>query len=132
MTSQERVREYQRQYALKNKEHLREYKREWQNRWRKEHPNAQRIKAKKYTESRKARDPEGYAKMVVDGVRKWRLRNPEKNRAHKKVFVAVRNGSLKKLPCFCGETKVQAHHEDYSKPLDVMWLCKIHHILIHK
>ena len=60
-------------------------------------------------------------------VASWRLRNPEKNRAHRAVFVALRNGGIVKEPCLCGEEKVQAHHEDYSKPLDVIWLCKAHH-----
>lgn len=28
----------------------------------------------------------------------------------------------------CGSTKnIQAHHEDYSKPLDIMWLCQLCH-----
>ena len=31
-----------------------------------------------------------------------------------------------------GRTKVQAHHPDYSKPLDVMWLCQVCHHQWHK
>lgn len=54
--------------------------------------------------------------------------NTEKIKSRRKVFVAVRNGSLKKKPCeVCGINKVDAHHDDYSKPLDVRWLCKKHH-----
>lgn len=60
-------------------------------------------------------------------VRRWRKRNPEKTLAHRKVFVAVRAGHLVKKPCFCGALKVEAHHTDYSKPLDVIWYCKKHH-----
>lgn len=37
---------------------------------------------------------------------------------------AVRNGILVRQPCEkCGERKTHAHHEDYSRPLDVRWLC---------
>lgn len=62
--------------------------------------------------------------------KKWRTKYPEKNKAHKIVFSAKRNGTLKQLPCFqCGNTKSEAHHEDYSKPLDVIWLCKQHHVI---
>jgi hypothetical protein len=60
-------------------------------------------------------------------VASWRRRHPEKTAAHRAVYVALRNGTLKKKPCFCGEKKVEAHHHDYRKPLDVVWLCKPHH-----
>lgn len=62
-------------------------------------------------------------------VKKWREAHPERRIAHRIVYVAVRNGSLKKGPCeVCGETKiVHAHHEDYSKPLEIKWLCPFHH-----
>lgn len=46
---------------------------------------------------------------------------------------AVRSGILSKMPCeVCGELKVDAHHDDYSKPLDIRWLCRTHHSQHHK
>ncbi len=38
-------------------------------------------------------------------------------------------GKLIKKPCeICGsEEKIDAHHDDYAKPMDVRWLCKKHH-----
>ncbi len=42
-----------------------------------------------------------------------------------------RNGFLRK-PCeICGNKKSHGHHEDYSKPLEVRWLCHKHHQLLH-
>lgn len=64
--------------------------------------------------------------------KEWRVRNPQKLRAQRLVFVAVRNGSLKRKNCFCGAKIVEAHHEDYTKPLDVIWLCKKHHVIADK
>ena len=53
---------------------------------------------------------------------------PEKYRARTAVRNAVRDGKLLRLPCVeCGEPKSEGHHEDYSKPLDVVWLCNKHH-----
>jgi len=45
------------------------------------------------------------------------------------VARALAKGFLKKLPCaMCGTTEdLEAHHEDYSRPLDVEWLCFRHH-----
>jgi hypothetical protein len=61
--------------------------------------------------------------------KKYRKKNKLKVQARKKVFVLVRNGTLKKLPCLvCGEIKSEAHHTDYTKPLNVIWLCKKHHV----
>lgn len=47
--------------------------------------------------------------------------------------VYLGRGKIKKLPCcVCGDINSQAHHEDYSKPLDVIWYCRVHHNEIHK
>lgn len=59
-------------------------------------------------------------------------RNPEKRAAHVKVGNAIRDGRLVKQPCRCGEIKVEAHHDDYSKPLDVTWLCTACHVAAHR
>lgn len=61
--------------------------------------------------------------------RAWVERNREKRKAHVAVSNALRSGKLKRGPCeVCGvDAKVEAHHVDYSKPLDVMWLCCEHH-----
>lgn len=40
---------------------------------------------------------------------------------------AVKRGIIKKMPCFCGSILVQAHHPNYKKPLEVVWLCRQHH-----
>lgn len=64
----------------------------------------------------------------------WNQSNPEKRRAQKAVEAALLRGDLQRRPCErCGETKhVHAHHDDYSKPLDVMWLCAKHHKERHR
>jgi hypothetical protein len=57
--------------------------------------------------------------------------HPEKRKARNMVSNAIRNGKLKRQLCeVCGE-KAHAHHEDYSKPLDVRWLCPTHHMRLH-
>jgi len=59
-------------------------------------------------------------------------RNPGKERARYAVSNALRDGRLERLACeICGETKSQAHHEDYRKPLSVRWLCRPHHLEAH-
>lgn len=54
-------------------------------------------------------------------------RTPEQKRVHSALQSAVRKGTvLKPSVCDrCGdEAKLDAHHTDYSKPLDVLWLCR--------
>jgi hypothetical protein len=63
---------------------------------------------------------------------RYRQMNPEKYKAHTAVNNAIRDGRLKKLSCnVCGNNKVHAHHNDYSKPLEVIWLCSLHHARKH-
>jgi ribosomal protein S27AE len=58
----------------------------------------------------------------------WIIRNPKKREVHIVTGNAIRDGRLTKKPCeICGSTKVYAHHDDYSKPLSVRWLCPRHH-----
>jgi hypothetical protein len=54
--------------------------------------------------------------------------------AHSRVMLAKQHGDLSPKPCeVCGTTvRVQAHHEDYDRPLDVRWLCQLHHKARHK
>jgi hypothetical protein len=41
---------------------------------------------------------------------------------------AVKVGRLVKQPCeVCGDEKVEIHHSDYFDPLNVRWLCFVHH-----
>jgi len=62
---------------------------------------------------------------------KWRKNFPERKNAQMKVYHAVKKGLLIRQPCFiCGE-KSEAHHPDYSRPLDVVWLCASHHRQAH-
>lgn len=62
----------------------------------------------------------------------YRERHKKKVVAHGRVNYAVKMGRLNKLPCqCCGESKSQAHHADYDRPLDVIWLCDTHHKQAH-
>lgn len=65
--------------------------------------------------------------------RSYLERNPLKRAAHVAVGNALRDGKLIRSPCEdCGEVNAQAHHDDYSKPLDVRWLCATHHAEWHR
>jgi ribosomal protein S27AE len=71
----------------------------------------------------------------------WRARKNEKRKtvfrhkdnARDAVGRALRSGKLEKMPCTrCGSLTVEAHHHDYSKPLEVVWMCRRCHCLEHK
>lgn len=67
-------------------------------------------------------------KATVD---EWKKSNPERRAANVKVGNAVRDGRLRKQPCWVCGAKAVAHHPDYSRPLDVVWLCQPHHKQTH-
>ena len=61
----------------------------------------------------------------------WRSKNAVRRAAQVILNNAVRDGRVKPLPCLeCGE-KAEAHHPDYDRPLDVVWLCTTHHKQTH-
>lgn len=63
----------------------------------------------------------------------YKAEQPNRRKAHVAVGNALRDKRLHKAPCsFCGATEaLEAHHHDYSKPLDVTWLCKPCHRRFH-
>lgn len=102
-------------------EHYREYERT-------------RANAPHRVEARKAyaQTPQGRARSDA-GKRAYITRNPAKRAAHVEVGNAIRAGKLVRLPCeVCGSARAQAHHDDYTKPLDVRWLCTTHHMEWHR
>lgn len=60
---------------------------------------------------------------------KWKEKFPNKRKAHNLVNNYIRDQKLLSEPCqTCGSTeRVHAHHDDYSRPLNVRWLCAAHH-----
>lgn len=94
--------EYMREYRLKNHEKV--------------------LAIKKRSD---AKNGYGYQKL-------WQLSHPERFKAQLQVKYALKMGRLVKGVCVeCGSTETVAHHPDYSKPLEVIWLCRSHHRASH-
>lgn len=74
--------------------------------------------------------PDGKAahKRAVQG---WQEKNKLRRAAHVILGNALRNQTVKPQPCWVCGKKAEAHHPDYSRPLDVVWLCKQHHREVH-
>lgn len=64
---------------------------------------------------------------TIANTKRWRKLNPEKYAAHMLLNYAVRTGKVKK-PRKCSQCKkkrlIMGHHEDYTKPLEVIWACQ--------
>jgi DNA-binding XRE family transcriptional regulator len=59
----------------------------------------------------------------------------EKKKANARAYLNsnIRRGVVQKQPCsVCGTTyELEAHHDDYEKPLQVTWFCRKHHKEFH-
>lgn len=63
-------------------------------------------------------------------------RDPAKRQKHLARWTAahaVESGVLVRGPCeICGDPNTENHHDDYSRPLEVRWLCRTHHLRFHR
>jgi len=99
--------EYQKNPERREKK--RKIDREYQRRKRKNNPGFKTIEYYKYCKK--------YPKRVM---------------AQQILNRAIRKGILKRQPCVeCGEKIVHGHHPSYSEPLNVKWLCPVHHKKYH-
>lgn len=105
-----------------------EQRREERRRYKEKDPERARLLNIERLRRYRERHPERYVQLNNE----WRRRNPEKRSAQNAVQKAIRKGKLVRQPCWCGDPKSQAHHKDYSKKLDVVWLCQRHHGEMHR
>ena len=69
-----------------------------------------------------AKDPERYRET-------YNKKHPERYKARQLAQYAVKSGKIEKEPCVvCNSQESEIHHEDYSKPLDIFWFCRKHHL----
>lgn len=80
------------------------------------------------------RKTSAYAESHEAAAKRWAAKHPERKRAAEAVNNAIRDRRLTRWPV-CAvpecEGKPQAHHPDYDRPLDVVWLCQPHHKQAH-
>ena len=84
-------------------------------------------RAKSRVYSKRSREKTGNA---IKHITRWKKDNPKKATVHAFVLWAVRAGVMQR-PITCQEClkqcKTQAHHDDYDKPMEVIWLCSVCH-----
>lgn len=67
-------------------------------------------------------------KYFLNKWREWESKNHKQYLVNQKTDYAIRTFKIKKESCsVCGNKESYAHHDDYSKPFDVIWLCRTHH-----
>ena len=107
-------------------EKRKEYNREYQRRWARENREKRRLYENAWNEANREKRKEI--------LKRARYKNPTKYRAQNTLRRAIYAGKIERGRCEqCGTSvDVQGHHDDYSKPLEVRWLCRAHHMELHR
>lgn len=105
-------------YGEKNSSKRKKYHKVWYE--QNKEIRTEQIKKYQNSPAGKLSRKKSYANMLI--------KYPEKIQARAEVGKALKKGLLIKKPCeVCDNPKSEAHHKDYSKPLEVEWLCRPHH-----
>ena len=94
-------------------------------------------RAEEFKKARREYEKE-HPESVLDTRLRMCSKNPNKFNANKAVNAAIYAGVIKNPGvCFgCGrkseETRLSAHHFDYTRPLDVVWVCRRCHYWLDK
>jgi len=62
----------------------------------------------------------------------WMRKHPNRRAASHILNNAIKYGKVQRQLCFICGAKAHAHHPDYDRPLDVVWLCPKHHKEAHQ
>lgn len=83
--------------------------------------------------ARVGRSKPGRAEKNAEYQRRQRELYPEKIAARQALNNAIKRKEIARQPCSaCGVPNAHAHHHDYSKPLDVEWMCRKCHMKEHR
>jgi len=141
MTPQKK--EYMRLYRIRSKDRIRKYNEIWYKKnWKAfyaRHKKARRKQSalwnREHSEWKKAYDKRYFLSYKKNERRKKNM-TAEQYLHYKTQNILrykIRKGEIKRLPCeMCGNPKSQGHHSDYSKPLEIKWLCRKHHSELHR
>lgn len=73
-----------------------------------------------------------YLKSKKESLKKYKQKYPQRVKAVNAVSRLIKKGTIVRLPCeYCGKSPTEAHHENYDKPFDVIFLCRKHHLERH-
>lgn len=126
-----KFKKYNSLYQKENRERVNEYHRKW---WT-ENGERYSLRRKELRADITYEQKNVIRMRAKENMQSYRMRNPEKCTARQELFLAIRRGDMVR-PKNCqiceNENKLEAHHYDYSKPLDVFWSCKKCHAKIHR
>lgn len=99
----------------------------------------ERIKEWEHTEHGKAlkkvsRQQYQKTRKYKKAIEKYRKQNPQKRLAQYTLYNAIARGKIHRPDkcSICNKPCIpEGHHSDYSKPLDVVWMCKQCHVAYH-
>lgn len=119
--------EYMANYYVAHKDNIKQTKRLWYLK------NKKRLIEKDKLYKEKNKDYFNKIRKTYPSYAKNNIYDSVRDRARGFIYRAKKKGLLVPKACIvCGEVKTEGHHKDYSKPLDVIWLCRKHHAKLHK
>ena len=117
---------------IHRKEYMREYLREYKRKLRLD--NAFRERERAYYREWYKRNGRNRDDNHIESILEWKQEHPDRVKISRKLQYAVQTGEVIK-PLFCErcgrKARLSGHHEDYSKPLKVIWLCSSCHKIRH-
>lgn len=156
--NKEKLQEYKRKHRQENAEHYREYAKSYREKnideikkkekeRRKKRSKQIRDYERRYAKSERGREvkrqiqnrylsTERGREQRNQSSKRYVENNPVKKKCHTAVRLAIKSGHLTPAEecerCGDMEVNLHAHHDDYSMPLSVRWLCPMCHAEWHK